>query len=45
MINDIALFILAEPIELNDYIQLACLPEISKSFPLYNESSYASGWV
>ncbi len=45
MVNDIALFILESPIELNDYIKLACLPKYSKFFPAYNQTSYAVGWV
>lgn len=43
--NDIAIFKLKEKVELNDYIQIACLPP-SKSgyYPGWNISAYIVGW-
>ena len=43
LLNDISLFILSEPVELTNEIQIACLPV--NSFPPYNVNAYASGWV
>ena len=45
-LNDIALFKLVEPIELNDRIQLACLPkERSIKYPPVYYDAWTMGWV
>ncbi len=46
-LNDIAIFILSEPVEFTDNVQPACLPnpDYGSSFPLANVTAYASGWV
>ena len=43
--NDISIFKLSEEAELNDYVQLACLPaKQTSSFPMANTKVYAAGW-
>lgn len=43
--NDISIFKLANPVVLNKYIKLACLPStISNNYPLSDIPCYASGW-
>jgi hypothetical protein len=44
--NDIALLILEEPVALNSYTSLACLPyKESTAYPSPSESLWISGWV
>ncbi len=43
--NDIAVLQLIRPVQLNSYIQTACLPKPSPSFPPFNSDAYVSGWV
>ena len=45
LLNDISLFILEKNITPNAYINVACLPEPSVTFPGYNEPVIVSGWV
>ena len=44
--NDVALYILANPVSFNQYVQPACLPNPALgSYPPVNTAVYASGWV
>ena len=44
-LNDIALIKLDSKVDLNEYIQIACLPmNVSSSYPNYNKTSYTIGW-
>ena len=42
--NDIALLYLTSPVTLNNYIQLACLPSSSTTYPGTNVFGYAAGY-
>ena len=42
--NDIGLIILNEEVQLNSYIQIACLPPISTFYPSAFVPAYAAGW-
>jgi hypothetical protein len=45
-LNDVSLLELSEPVEINRYVKVACLPDRnSTSFPDIEEDCYASGWV
>ena len=44
LINDIAILKLSQEVELNKYIQPACLPFQSTNYQSVNTESYAVGW-
>ena len=46
-LNDIALFLLSSPIQFNQYIQPACLPNPSYGsvYPTTVQTAYLQGWV
>lgn len=35
---------LSQPVQLNQYIQPTCLPQLSTNYPSFNQASYAVGW-
>ena len=46
LVNDIALLILTTPIQSNDFIKPACLPQaFSTTYPTSNQKVFAVGWV